>query len=96
MPPRGHHPRAGIRRDVRRRNLDRVVIMNWNEFYKILRAFHQECIKYGYIKSALIQHTSEFDGTPQTSFHVTFADGNKASIAYIATGSMVGIVSEVK
>lgn len=66
------------------------------EGYSLVKMFHRYCLHHGSIKSANILHTSEFDGTPQTSLHITFADGSKSQIFFVGSNSMNGIVSEVR
>lgn len=57
---------------------------------------HLFCAHHPSIKNAHMSYTTDFDGTPQTNLYVTFADGNKTTVGFVASGSMVGIVSEVK
>ena len=70
--------------------------MNMNEANQVVKAMHMLCVHHPSIKHAYISYTTEFDGTPQTNLYITFVDGNKTTIGYVASGSMVGIVSEVK
>lgn len=70
--------------------------MLMDEGYSIVKQMHRYCLHHGSIKSASLMHTTEFDGTPQTSLHITFADGTKSQIFFIGSNSTGGIVSEVR